>query len=257
MNKFWQFRPLENTGITELQLMGDIGSDSEDWWASVTPGEFLRELNECSGDLLLKINSYGGDAYAGQAIYQMLMDHKAKKHCRIDGEILSICASAATLPAMACDSLEISELGTFMIHNPYCMACGDYREMEKTAEALKMVRDQQLSIYARKSGQKEDDIADMMDAETTLSAAEAVEKGFCNCLAGGDGEEGGGEPAERGKVKIFSMSPKAVQQLAGERQKAKEDAEKAAAAERAEREKALENARAQIALANINIDGMA
>lgn len=139
---------------------------------------FVKEL-KALGDvsaLDIHINSPGGDVFEGAAIYNILKQHKATKTVFIDG----LAASMASVVAMAGDRIVMPENAMMMIHNPSTFAAGDSKDMRKTAEMLDKIRDTLVSAYAAKSGLAESEIVSIMDAETWLNAAEAIELGFAD-----------------------------------------------------------------------------
>ena len=71
------------SGVPELLIYGEIG---DGWWGEVGSRDFMNQLNECNGaDILVRINTYGGDVVAGTAIYTMLATYKGKVTVQIDG----------------------------------------------------------------------------------------------------------------------------------------------------------------------------
>ena len=136
--KFWNF--LDNGDTAELQLFGTIQSE-EDWWSDdcVTYRNFINELNGL-GDkksINVMIHSIGGDVFAANAIYSALAMNKAK----ITGTIIGICASAATIVLMACDSRRIAKNAILMAHNPSVSLWGSYQadDLLKLAEVTNQV----------------------------------------------------------------------------------------------------------------------
>lgn len=93
---------------------------------------FKDELNAGSGDITVWINSPGGDCVAAAQIYNMLANYKGNVTVKIDG----IAASAASVIAMAGNTVLMSPVSMMMIHNPATMAFGDHTEMEKAIEML-------------------------------------------------------------------------------------------------------------------------
>jgi ATP-dependent Clp endopeptidase proteolytic subunit ClpP len=139
---------------------------------------FVKEL-KALGDvsaLDIHINSPGGDVFEGAAIYNILKQHKAEKRVFIDG----LAASMASVVAMAGDTITMPENAMMMIHNPSTSAYGESKDMKKTAEMLDKIRDTLVSAYAAKTGLEDSKIVAIMDAETWLSAGEAIELGFAD-----------------------------------------------------------------------------
>ena len=123
----------------ELILYGDIASET--WWGDeVTPRQFTEELDALGAvpEIVVRINSGGGDVFAANAIYTRLKDNTAKITVKIDGWA----ASAATIIAMAGDSIEIPGNGVFMVHDPALGLLGYFNETElaKMTDELKVIK---------------------------------------------------------------------------------------------------------------------
>ena len=121
----------------------------------------------------VEINSGGGEIFAASEIYTALRSYAGGVHIRIVG----LAASAASIIAMAGES-EMTPTGMMMIHSVQSSADGDYRQMENTAGVLRDANHAIISAYVAKTGRPEAEIADMMDAETWITAERAVELGL-------------------------------------------------------------------------------
>ena len=177
--KFWNWKKVKNqeTGAEErvLELSGTIAEDS--WFDDdVTPQLFKDELNAGSGDITVWINSPGGDCVAAAQIYNMLSNYKGKVTVKIDG----IAASAASVIAMAGDTVLVSPVSMLMIHNPATMAWGDHAEMQKAIDMLSEVKESIINAYVLKTGLSRPKLSHLMDAETWMDANKAVELGFAD-----------------------------------------------------------------------------
>lgn len=175
MKKFWSMNKTKNSA--ELVLYGPISESS--WWGDeITPKQFaddLAALGEVS-EINVRINSGGGDVFAGQAIHSMLKRHNAKVTVYVDG----LAASIASVIAMAGDRVIMPHGAMMMIHNPWTLAMGDAEELRKSADTLDKVRESLVSVYEAKTGKTRDEIVAIMDEETWLTAAEAVMMGFAD-----------------------------------------------------------------------------
>ncbi|MFB5067510.1 MAG: head maturation protease, ClpP-related [Candidatus Wallacebacter cryptica] len=177
--KFWSFKALdENTG--ELILYGEMSSST--WWGDeVTPKQFKEDL-DALGDietLNVYINSPGGDVFAGQTIYSMLKRHKAQVNVYVDG----VAASIASLIAMAGDKIIMPANAMMMIHSPWTIAMGNAQDFRKLADDMDKIRDSMIVAYESRSALTSEEIAEIMDAETWLSAEECLEYGFADEIA--------------------------------------------------------------------------
>lgn len=175
MKKFWNFKAADKRA--ELQLYGDI-SDASWWGDEITPKQFKADLDALGdiSELDIYINSGGGDVFAGFAIYNMLKRHAATKTVYVDG----LAASIASVIAMVGDKIVMPENAMMMIHNAWTIAIGNKAEIRKIADEMERIDGQIEQIYADRTGN--DDIASLMEAETWMTGAEAVEKGFADEL---------------------------------------------------------------------------
>lgn len=177
--KFWKFSNSINDKQekeAELLLYGVIGEDG--LWSDVTAKQFSDELKEVEDakTIRVRINSPGGDVFAGQAIYSMLKRCKAEVVGYVDG----LAASIASLVLMACDKVIMPKNSMLMIHKPWTATAGNANDMAKTIETLNKVEEAMLTAYVDKTGMAEDEIKELLAAETWLSASDAVAKGFAD-----------------------------------------------------------------------------
>jgi ATP-dependent protease ClpP protease subunit len=126
--------------------------------------------------LPVRINSIGGAAYEGLAIYDALRNSGRKIVVRVD----AIAASIASVIAMAGHEIVMAEDASMMIHNPYALAMRDAAGFDKAADDLRIIQGQLAAIYSRRSGLPVAKIESMMAAETVMTAAECVRLGFAD-----------------------------------------------------------------------------
>lgn len=175
--KFWQFRALTTKNSAELLLYGPISETT--WWGDeVTPKEFADELKALGdiSELTVRINSGGGDVFAGQAIHSLLKSHKARVTVIIDG----LAASIASVIAMAGDTVIMPRNAMMMIHNPWTIGIGNSNDFRKLADDLDKIRESMIAAYQSKTGMDRDELIALMDGESWLTADEAVEYGFAD-----------------------------------------------------------------------------
>ena len=113
---------------------------------------------------------------AAAQIYNMLTNYKGKVTVKIDG----IAASAASVIAMAGDTVLVSPVSMLMIHNPATIAWGDHAEMQKAIDMLSEVKESIINAYVLKTGLSRPKLSHLMDAETWMDANKAVELGFAD-----------------------------------------------------------------------------
>ena len=120
------------------------------------------------------INSGGGDVFTGSEIYSMLKSHKG----HVTVKIIGVCASAASMVAMAGDTVEMSPTGLLMIHNAMGWTFGNTQEHEKQIKSLEEANDSIAKAYQNKTGLPLSEIRELMKAETWFSCDKAIEYGF-------------------------------------------------------------------------------
>ncbi|WP_084295233.1 head maturation protease, ClpP-related [Caldanaerobius polysaccharolyticus] len=175
--KFWVLNKAEGGNEAELLLYGPIG-DETFLGDEITPRKFKEDL-EALGDidtLNIYINSEGGDVFAGQAVYSILSRHKAQKIVYIDG----LAASIASVIAMAGDLVVMPKNAMMMIHNPWTIAMGNANDFRKLADDLDKIRESLIAAYQSKSNLSKEEIIELMDAETWMTAEEALQYGFAD-----------------------------------------------------------------------------
>ena len=131
------------------------------------------------GTLNIHINSPGGSVFEGRAIMAALSAYPGKTVAHID----SLCASAATSIALACNEVVMSQGAFFMIHNAQSMAWGDKAALRATADMLEKIEGAIVADYVNKTGKDVAEITAWMDAETWFTADEALAAGFVDRIA--------------------------------------------------------------------------
>lgn len=152
--------------------------------AGMTPKIVSAILRRADGqDVVVNINSAGGDFFDGLAIHNLLKEYKGNVKVRV----LGIAASAASVVALAGDEIEIADSAFFMIHNSWTVAIGNRHGMKEVADRLEQFDKSMLAMYVAATGMEEKKIAKMMDEETWISGSDSVEMGFASALMGADG----------------------------------------------------------------------
>ena len=193
--------PNPDSGVRVLHINGPIAEES--WFDDdVTPGIFASELNAGSGEVVIWLNSPGGDVVAAAQIYNMLIDYPAHVTVNIDG----VAASAASVIAMAASTVAMSPVSMMMIHNPATLAVGDEAELGRAIDMLASVKESIINAYQLKTGLSRAKLSKLMDAETWMDARAAIDMGFADKLitptkaapSGVLDDPADGEPAEGG-----------------------------------------------------------
>lgn len=154
----------------EILLYSDIGSGS----ASAAAVTRLLKSSPSAKQIVVHINSLGGSAFDGIAIYNQLRNHPAHVVVNIDG----VAASAASVIAMAGDDINIAPNAMLMIHGTQTLAEGSAEDLDRQVRSLRALNDGVADVYARRTGIDRAVVLEMMTSEKWIGAEEAVELGF-------------------------------------------------------------------------------
>lgn len=187
--KFYQI--VTNDRVADINIYGDITS----WpWldSDVSSHGIKEEIDALNVDEInVYINSYGGEVAEALAIYSVLKRHSAQVHTFCDG----FACSAATIIFCAGDVRTMGSIALMMIHN--CMSYAGFansEELRKIAEDNDKINQSSIEAYKKVSTLSEDEIKAMMNAETWLTAQEALEYGFATEIA--DAEDPDEDPQQ-------------------------------------------------------------
>lgn len=165
--------------ITMFDLIG------EDYWSGggITAKKVAAQLKAIGPrPVELQINSPGGDMFEGIAIYNILREHSQP----ITVKVMGMAASAASIIAMAGDTIEIGVASFLMIHNCWVVSIGNRHDMQETADWLAPFDQAMVDVYVARSGGDAKAVAGWMDAETYMSGTQAIERGFADALLAAD-----------------------------------------------------------------------
>lgn len=184
---FWAARPAAKAGDPgEIDFFGYI---SEISWLNdeITPAKFKEDLARVGqgGPIVIRLHSGGGEIFAAAAIRAMLMDYPG----RIMVKILGLAASAAVAIALAGDEIQIFDTAYMMIHNPgYTGIMGWLTAdvLRQFADELDLFREGIMGAYTARTGMDRAAITEMMDAETWMTAQQAVDLGFADKVVSGE-----------------------------------------------------------------------
>ena len=161
-----------------LTLSGPVAQTSIFADETINSRDIAEALDDVDKDVLIRLNSPGGDAFQGIEIYNYLKSHLS----HITVEVTALAASAASIIAMAADELVMSKGASLMIHEAATIAIGNKADVKKTLNALETVDASILEIYKDKTGLGDKEIEQLMTAETWFTAKDAVDKGFADKL---------------------------------------------------------------------------
>ncbi|OAB48466.1 head maturation protease, ClpP-related [Paenibacillus antarcticus] len=177
----FESRHIEATNTTELTIYGVIGNS---WWEdSISATDIDEALKNTTGDILIHLNSPGGDATDGIAIFNRLINHKEKHNAKVTIRVDGWACSAASLFPLAADEVVMGLGSMIMIHEASTVVWGTKRDMRKEADVLEQLEEGIIDIYMTKANVSREEIRKMVDDETWFSAQKAIENGFATSTA--------------------------------------------------------------------------
>ncbi|MCG3418973.1 head maturation protease, ClpP-related [Oceanobacillus jordanicus] len=197
----------EESKTTNITIYGIIGYS---WMGeSFSATDIDNALNEAgANDIVINLNSPGGDAFAGIAIYNRLKRHEGKVTVHVDGWA---CSAASLFPAAADET--IMGLGSMlMIHQASSIAFGTKVDMRKEADVLEELEEGIIDIYMTKANVSREEIRGKVDAETWFSSKKAVEIGFATRSESAKEEE----PGETSDVTNSALNSNQKQEIINE-----------------------------------------
>ncbi|HGV9233551.1 TPA: head maturation protease, ClpP-related [Providencia rettgeri] len=187
-----------------ISVLDVIGEDY--WGEGVTAKRISGALRAIgNNDVVVNINSPGGDMFEGLAIYNLLRAHSGK----VTVNILGIAASAASIIAMAGDEIHMGRGAFLMIHNCWSIGVGNRHDFAKLAADLEPFDKSMADIYVARSGQSESVVSKMMDDETYIASSDAIAKGFADGLLAADEINDGDESPQAAIRKLDAALAKA------------------------------------------------
>ncbi len=155
---------------------------------SASPSAVAQILNDDGDDdVEVNIASNGGDVFAASEIFTLLKAANANVTVNIQG----LAASAASVIAMAGDTVKISPTAQIMIHQAASYGssgiggnkddlANEIADLSHEINVLDGIDKSIASAYESKTGMPQGDLLNMMAQETWIGAQEAVDKGFAD-----------------------------------------------------------------------------
>lgn len=174
----FQFKNEVENGKHVLTLSGNV---QKKYWRDddVINAKDIREsLESVTDDIVIKLNSPGGDVFEGIEIYNYLKDHPSN----VTVEVTGVAASAATFITAGANEVIMNVGTSLMIHEASTFTWGNKSDIQKTLNALETIDESILSIYSEKTGQSNEQLEEWMNEEKWFTADEAVEFGFANSV---------------------------------------------------------------------------
>ncbi len=169
--------PLERD-LLEARTVLVSGSIDDKLCASVVARLLILENRDPDAPVTVYINSPGGSADSGFAMYDMLRFIK----CPIRTVVNGLCASAAVLVFLAADEGGRLTLpgSRFLLHQPSTMGHGTASDLRITSEQIVKLRESYNQIVADATGRPLEKVLDDVSRDFWLSASEALEYGLAN-----------------------------------------------------------------------------
>jgi ATP-dependent Clp protease protease subunit len=165
----------EEDNTAEIMLYDFIGFD---WWTQdgIDAKTFAQEIAGLGklDELRVRINSPGGDVFDGFAMYNILATLEYPVSVTID----SLAASAASIIAMAGDTIAMHSTSQLMIHDAWMGLIGNQQDMQEAAEVLGKLDGQIADVYALRGNKPANYYRDLMDKDTYLTPTEALDIGL-------------------------------------------------------------------------------
>ena len=167
-----------------LNVRGPIITNDLKWiydlfeYDSVCPNDISKIINEAKNEndsVVLRINSGGGYVTAGAEMYEEIKSSDINVEARVVGN----CCSAATYLVCGANKATMSPLGQFMIHR--CAIdgmSGNANDLQSVLHSLNETDRAIAYAYSLKTGKTENEILELMDKETWMSAQTAKINGF-------------------------------------------------------------------------------
>lgn len=156
-----------------MLIYDEIGT----YYDEISAKQIERELQGLDNvPLEIHINSGGGDVFEGFTIFNLLNSYKGHKTVVIDG----LCASIASVIAMAGDEIKMNTASMMMIHNASGACYGTSKEMTELAEVLSKINEIIKDVYLKRVNADRDVLTQLMDDEKFLTAQECLDMNFCD-----------------------------------------------------------------------------
>lgn len=214
----------------DVRINGIIVPDDDlgfyEWFGinAFAPKKLHEAIREAAGERLdIYINSNGGAVTAGSEIYETIRQYAGGAMIHVTG----VAHSAASVIACAAES-EMAPTGLMMVHCASSWAAGNHAEMEHMAEILHTVDKSLAAAYRQKSGMTEDEILQMMEAETWLTAEDTVAYGLIDRVSGTAST--GNSPLMAAASAFGLADPKAIEEWRRQQAERKTAAQEAAQA---------------------------
>lgn len=171
----------------EIKIYGEIVPFEEQWIIDqggyVNLTEVQRQLKGANGkDIKVKVRSMGGDVQTGFDIYNELRRYAKENDAKVQMWGEGFVASIATVIFLAGDERILTENTNPFVHNAWCYAMGDSKEIMRTAVELESCNQKIAEHYALHTDLTVDEALDLMRNDTSITAEEAKNMRFATAI---------------------------------------------------------------------------
>lgn len=167
---------MRNGDVVSISMRGiiipEVGINAEE------VAQAIAQAGDAS-TIVFNINTPGGSVFEAREIMDIIRNTSAKTVAHIG----SLCASAGTSIALACDEVEMADGAHFMIHNAQAVIGGDKTALRKAADTMEKLEQAIVNDYTAKTGKDSGEVIQMMEETTWMTAKEALANGFIDRIA--------------------------------------------------------------------------
>lgn len=192
--------------FAEIYIFGYI--TSWEWLESdVSSYTLARAIQDLDVDeIIVHINSCGGEVAEGLAIHNSLKNHPAKIRTVCDG----FACSAASVVFMSGTERVMNPASLLMIHNAWTSVSGNAKELHKAADDLEVISSAAAETYRSQVNISEDELSELLDKESWIKPEDALAWGFATEILEEEQPEAVNQSARQA---VFQALTKPVQEL--------------------------------------------
>lgn len=151
-------------GVFILYLSGSVVAPSPWSDGGINANLVRSQLDGVEKEIIIRLNSPGGDVWEGIEIYNYLKDHPS----HITVEVTGVAASVASVIAMGADKVVMNTGTKIMIHKAWTIAAGNDEDFERYGSMLKSVNQSIIGVYTERTTQAESQIQTWMNLKLGL-----------------------------------------------------------------------------------------
>lgn len=178
----------EKEDSAEITMYGQVVTNRpRDYWSDeknkglyIVLGEFLEDLEKIKerSKITVRINSPGGELYAGLTIMNRLSELKGDVVTIVDG----LAASAASIILQGGKTRRVHNGSMVMVHGASLFLYGSFNKakMEEAVKQLDAANRAAIEAYSQRMNVSKDEIREVMEKTEWMTGQEAINKGFAD-----------------------------------------------------------------------------